>query len=300
MVDSKRQHGQYYTTTNPFVGDAFDEWNALRPKKDQILEPFAGAGYLFNYIDGDWKGFDLEPKHPLVVQRNTIEDFPEGFSTAITNPPYFAKNSAKRMKMPYNFKYEDMYLDCLKLMLDNCDYVAAIIPSTFFGTKLFQDRLFAWDKLDYTLFEDTTVPVGVAYFVPEKVNPKIYVNGKQIKPFKFVNDEVNLEFNVDHGNYVLIGIDSTKSENIAISVDVESFDRDKYLKNTSRNYVLFYSPVELNVEETNKAILHWRRETNDFYLTSFKSMMKIGKYRKRISFKDVKKLVKPVDTTHQM
>jgi len=293
LVNSKRQHGQYYTTTNPFKGEAFEQWNTLRPKDDSILEPFAGAGYLFDYVDGDWVGYDIEPNHESVIQRDTIKDFPTNFSTAITNPPYFAKNSARRLKMDYPYKYEDMYLDCLELILKHCDYVAAIIPSTFHGTNLFQHRLLAWDKLDYTLFEDTTVPVGVAYFVPHNTKTTLYVNGQAIDEYQFRTEEIPIEYNVEHGNYVLSGIDNTTQENIQISDDVDSFDREKYLKHTSRNYVLFYSPIPLDIEKTNENIRQWREKTQDFYLTSFKSMMKTGKYRKRISFKHLNKLVIP-------
>jgi len=293
LVNSKRQHGQYYTTTNPFKGKAFEQWDTLRPKDDPILEPYAGAGYLFDYVDGNWVGYDIEPNHESIMRRNTIEDFPINFSTAITNPPYFAKNSAKRLKMDYPHKYEDMYLDCLELMLKHCDYVSAIIPSTFYGTNLFQNRLLAWDKLDYTLFEDTTVPVGVAYFVPHNTETTLYVNGQAIEEYQFRTEDIPLEYNVEHGNYVLSGIDNTTQENIQISDDVDSFDREKYLKHTSRNYVLFYSPIPLDVEKTNENIRQWREKTQDFYLTSFKSMMKIGKYRKRISFKHLNKLVIP-------
>jgi hypothetical protein len=288
MLDSKKLRGQYYTTTNPFSGSAFSLWDSMRPHNVPVIEPFAGAGNLFSFLTEEWCGYDIEPQHEDVIQLDTLKDFPTGYQVAITNPPYLAKNSLKRRGGTLFFKYEDLYLDCLEKMLDNCGYVAAIIPSTFFGTGMFQDRLLCWDKLDYVLFEDTDCPVGVAYFIPDKCKTKLFVNGERITPHNLErNKTVKLRFNVSDGNYVLSAIDNTKHENIRIDPLSVSFNREKYLKNTSRNYVLFHSDKELDCDEINRKISEWRVETQDFYLTSFKSMMKCGKYRKRISFKDL-------------
>lgn len=288
MLTDKQLRGQYFTTTNPFVGEAFDLWNSLRPKNVPVIEPFAGAGNLFDYLPNEqWEGYDLEPQLESIKQRDTLKDFPGHYEVAITNPPYLAKNSVKRRGGDIFFKYEDLYLDCLEVMLEHCDFVAAIIPSTFIGTGKFQHRLMAWDKLDYNLFSDTDCPAGVAYFIPERANTKFYVNGKKITPHTLTKGETKVRFNVADGNYVLTAIDTTKAERISIAPVDDSFDRDKYLKNTSRNYVLFHADRELDCDAVNAAITEWRAQTNDFYLTSFKSLMKSGKYRKRLSFKDL-------------
>lgn len=299
MIDKKVLNGQYYTTSNPFKGNAFDFWNSLRPKNCQILEPFAGSGNLFDFVDGDWQGFDIEPNHEDIIQRDTLKDFPKGFSVCITNPPYLAKNSLSRKlgnkKEDIFFKHEDLYLDCLEKMLDNCDYVAAIIPSTFYGTNLFRERLMCWDKIDASLFSDTAHPAGIAYFGPDRYETKVFVNGKEIDKTKLSSDsgkeKLSLRFNVEDGNYVLNAIDQTSKETIFVEAVSDKFDRKKYLKNTSRNYVLFHSPVELDLEKVNNEISRWRKETLDFELTSFKSLRKDGKYRKRMSFKNLKSIL---------
>jgi len=288
VIDNRILKGQYFTTTNPFSGGAFSCWNGMRPRNVPVLEPFAGAGNLFNYLKEDWHGYDIEPQHPSIKQLDTLKEFPSGYEVVITNPPYLAKNSLRRRGGVVFFNHEDLYLDCLEVMLNNCPYVAAIIPSTFYGTKLFQDRLLCWDKLDYVLFNDTDCPVGVAYFIPDKCKTRLYVNGERITPHNLQrNADVKLKFNVSDGNYVLTGIDTTKQENIKIEPVSDSFDRDKYLKHTSRNYVLFHSSKELDCDIVNHKISQWREQTKDFYLTSFKSAMKCGKYRKRISFTDL-------------
>lgn len=286
---TKQLLGQFYTTSDPFLGsDAFSLWNNLRPKNTKVIEPFAGSGLLYSYLEEDWVGYDIDPKLDNIIKQDTIEDFPTGYRVCITNPPYLAKTTISRQKLNVEIKYQDLYLDCLKLMLDNCEYVAAIIPSTFYNTNLFQNRLLAWDKLDREVFSDTDVPVGVAYFVPNVKDTTFYVNGKQIKENAPQKVKSNLSFNVSHGNYVLCAIDTTKERNIHVHNDLNSFDKEKYLKHTSRNYSLFHSPGVLDIDKVNSVINEWRTETNDFYLTSFKSTMKNGLYRKRINFNILK------------
>ena len=49
---SKQLLGQFYTTTDPFsISDAFSAWFNMVPEDETILEPFAGAGHLFSYIN---------------------------------------------------------------------------------------------------------------------------------------------------------------------------------------------------------------------------------------------------------
>jgi len=289
---NKQLLGQFYTTSDPFLGsDAFSLWNSLRPKNTRVLEPFAGAGLLYSYLDESWVGYDIDPKISGIIKQDTIANFPTGFEVCITNPPYLAKTTISRQKLNVSIQHQDLYLDCLELMLNHCDYVAAIIPSTYYNTNLFKDRLVAWDKLDREIFSDTDVPVGVAYFAPTSKGVSLYVNGKQIKENAPQNVSSNISFNDENGNYVLCAIDTTKGRNIHIHNDVDNFDRKKYLKHTSRNYSLFYSTQKINIDIVNQFINEWRDETNDFYLTSFKSTMNSGIYRKRINFNILKWII---------
>ena len=294
MIKDKILLGQYYTTKNPFKGSAFDIWNNRRPKNSKILEPFAGAGNLFSMVDGDWVGYDIQPNNSSIIRQDTIKDFPKGYEVCITNPPYLAKNSLSRKKGELFFKYEDLYLDCLELALQNCEYIAAIIPSTFYGTKMFRERLMCWDKIDCELFDDTNHPVGVAYFGPGKYETQIFVNGESVETIKFPQEFVRIRFNVEDGNYVLSAIDKNSGDNIHIEPVNESFNREKYLKNTSRNYVLFHYNGILDTQKVNEEITNWRNKTKDFELTSFKSTMKSGKYRKRMSFITIKQIITKV------
>jgi hypothetical protein len=297
----KQLLGQFYTTTDPFsTSDAFKSWYDMVPKKEPILEPFAGAGHLFPYVDAQWDGFDLEPMHPNIVYRDTLKDFPTGYQICITNPPYLAKTVVSRKKLPVFLNHEDLYLDALEKCLQNCDYVAAIIPSTFWNQNLFKDRLYAWDKFDMNLFSDTDNPAGVAYFVPNKVEAtKTFINGKEIC-LNSNNTPISVSFSVvfnpeNLSKFLVNGIDTVEKDNIHIRT-IDGFDVSKLVdkngtcKTTNRNMF----PIECDylkeedLPKINQMISDWRKETNDFFLTSFKSCKKDGRYRKRISFKEVR------------
>ena len=301
---SKQLLGQFYTTTDPFsISDAFAAWYEMVPKDTTILEPFAGAGHLFSYVDANWDGFDLEPNHPDVVQRDTIKDFPTGYKVCITNPPYLAKTVVSRKKLPVVLNHEDLYLDALQVCLDHCDYVAAIIPSTFWNQNLFKDRLYAWDKFDMELFTDTDNPAGVAYFVPNKVNrTRTFINGKEVH-LNADNTPITIDFPVifnpqDLSPYLVNGIDTIEQNNIHLrkidGFDITNLvDKNGKCKSTNRNMFPIECPYlkEEDLPQINQMITDWREETQDFFLTSFKSCKKDGKYRKRISFKEVRWLL---------
>lgn len=301
MNYTKQLLGQFYTTTDPFSrSEAFKDWYKMVPKDVTFLEPFAGGGHLFDYINADWDGYDLQPNHPNVVNRNTIENFPRGYKVCITNPPYLAKTVVSRKKLPVVLNHEDLYLDALQLCLDNCDYVAAIIPSTFYNQALFKDRLYAWDKFDMKLFSDTDNPAGVAYFVPEYVNaPRTFISGKEINLTANNTPRSNnfpVKFNPkDLSPYLVNGIDTIRSNNIHLRRS-DGFDISKLVnskgecKTTNRNMF----PIECSYLEDehldgiNQMIEDWRAETKDFFLTSFKTCKYDGTYRKRISFIEVR------------
>jgi len=297
---SKQLLGQYYTTTDPFNNSgAFRSWYQMVPK-DTILEPFAGAGHLFSYVDAEWHGYDIEPNHPDVVQRDTFKEFPTGYRVCITNPPYLAKTVVSRRKLPVQLVHEDMYLDALQLMLDNCEYVAAIIPSTFWNQNLFKDRLYAWDKFDMKLFSDTDAPAGVAYFVPHTVKKtRTFVNGKEIH-LSANNTPIKSNFPVlfnpkDLSPYLVVGIDTISQNDIHIRRlnvnDIEGLVNVKFeCKSTNRSIfpISCKHLKEEDLPQINEMISKWREDTSDFFLTSYKSCMKSGKYRKRISFTEVR------------
>jgi len=297
-MNKKQKLGQYFTTTNIFNDEPLKIWSNEIPnwKTQSLLEPFAGACDILNYFPNrEWTCFDIESIKKNVKYRDTIKDFPKGFDVCITNPPYLAKNRISRLKQKIELKYEDLYLDALEQCLDNCKYVSVIIPSTFIGCSKMKERCLIIDKIDKVVFSDTTNPVCVAYFVPYKVQKTLtFVNGKQVF-LNFNNTPTNtsldIKFNVYDGNYVLTAVDK-KIKKISINNDLENFDRKKYLKHTSRYCVLFKTNSTINLKSINNFIEKWRDETQDYFLTSFKSPISSNEfYRKRMSFNQLKWII---------
>ena len=176
---TKQELGQYFTVSNPFTLKPFTDWLHSIPSYESLkyIEPFAGENNIPNMIDGsvakdlDWSCFDIEPKptnrysKAQIQKRDTVLDFPKGYDVAITNPPYLAKNSAKRLKLAFpDTKYDDIYKQCLDTMLANVGYVAAIIPETYIISGLFHKRLNSVISLTCRMFDDTECPVCLAMF----------------------------------------------------------------------------------------------------------------------------------------
>lgn len=120
-----------------------------------------------------WKCFDIDASHSTkefpVIERDTINDFPKDYNVCITNPPYLSKNSATRRHLDFpDTEYDDLYKLCLEKMLENCKYVAAIIPETFITSGEFTDRLFSVISLNCKMFDDTDCPVCLAMFIEDK------------------------------------------------------------------------------------------------------------------------------------
>ena len=85
---------------------------------------------------------DIHPADERVEMRDTLDAFPLGFDVCITNPPWLAKNSvtARGLAFP-DCSYDDLYKFALEKCLDNCGWVAALVPELFIRASLFQERL---------------------------------------------------------------------------------------------------------------------------------------------------------------
>lgn len=178
-MTTKQQHGQYFTTNNPFKLKIVKLLLSLH-KNETILEPFAGSNNLIYMlrsigVENPFKSYDIEPKNKNVEYRDTLANFPTGYNLCITNPPYLAKNSATKKGLKCEFgEYDDLYKYALKKCLDNCETVFAIIPASFLNTNLFRDRLYQYILLNDKMFDDTEHPVCLAIFTREHTFTAVY------------------------------------------------------------------------------------------------------------------------------
>lgn len=321
-MSSKRLRGQFFTTTNPFNVDPFHKWLKTIPgyKQQTFLEPFAGANNIVVMLadlgyGNHWACFDIEPANKdlnasgfEVSQRDTLDDYPEGFTVAITNPPYLAKNSATRRGLPFpETIHDDLYKVALDAMLSNTQYVAAIIPESYITQNLFHDRLQTVISLTCRMFEDTEVPVCLALFVPAETKAQpldfsIYAENRLIGAYSelqacleiFHGEGLDWRFNDPQGQIGLYAVDSTKGDSIQF-VSGDEIDSCLVLS-TSRSVTRISSPLDAAdikriIKTANELLKVRRKKTKDAFMTSFKGLRRDGRYRRRLDFKQARELL---------
>ncbi|MBQ3321010.1 Eco57I restriction-modification methylase domain-containing protein [Candidatus Saccharibacteria bacterium] len=328
MENNKKKHGQFFTVQNPFTLTPFKEWFSLLPEQPKLLEPFAGSNNLVKMINEtfgiyNWKSFDIEPPtnnvvpEVSVIQRDTLKKMPRGFDAIITNPPYLARNSATRAGIAFDEDnhYDDLYKYCLDKMLQDYDFVAAIIPESFITSGEFREKLFSIISLTKNMFNETDCPVCIAMFVPPKVkqktlNSKDFViyrleekigNFSQIESyFLKLKDKVLVKrrcyFNDKDGKIGLRGVDNTIKNSIEF-VDGNSISPE-LIKKTSRAITRISvegvsDPILIKkiIDRSNSILEEYRKNTDDIFMTSFKGLRKDGLYRRRLDFKTAEEIL---------
>jgi len=330
MLDQeKRNKGQYFTINNPFQHPVFHYWLSLIENlEDKVfLEPFSGSNNITLLIENvgynnEWVCFDIDPevvfqnKNPKynININNSIENFPKLGDVVITNPPYLAKNSAKRRGLSYpDTRWDDLYKYSLESMLDNIDFVAAIIPESFLTQGIFHDRLFATISLTTKMFDDTDCPVCLALFVDNKTKSKLFHEKNNFLLYQnevllgnyfgilekvcFPEEIVSLKFNDIKGELGLIAVDSTSGESIRF-IDPDLIPNSEIKVSSRSRTKIKISDITLSSDEVselmrecNRIIDKYREDTHDIFLTSFKGLRKDGKYRRRLDFKNAKSII---------
>lgn len=321
----KRNKGQFFTTTNPFKLNPFFEWYNKIPniEEETVLEPFAGSNNIIEMIESinlkhpkGWNSYDIQPpeinKTPeyKVVRQDTLANFPEGYRVAITNPPYLAKNSATRRGLDFpETIYDDIYKESLLQMLNNLEYVAAIIPESFLNAGIFTERLDTVISLNVKMFEDTDCPVCLALFVSEETDDiDVYRMDFKLGTLSELEEKLSIiqggdteisklwKFNNPQGTIGVQLVDNTVEDSIHFFPG-ELIDSSK-IKPTSRastriSGVNFKDEDErlAFIEIANSLLISYRNKTEDVFMTSFKGLRKDGKYRRRLDFNTVRSLL---------
>ena len=321
--NKKKENGQYFTIKNPFKLKIFKRWFKYVYHNEVILEPFAGANNIVALVNEvcpktKFKSFDIDTSfknvYPKVkvVKRDTLTNFPKGYNTVITNPPYLAKNSATRNKLYYpNTNYDDIYKYSLEIMLNNVDNVAAIIPESFVTSGLFIDRLYAVSSLTTKMFNDTECPVCLALFVKEKENLEIEENNfllyrmdeyigeynsilKKINKYLSNENIIEWKFNDVNGNIGIKCVDNTKEPTIYF---LEGEEVEKSRIKVSSRALTRVSGLPKNIKtknfinKCNNLINEYRNKTKDIFLTSFKGLRADNCYRRRLDFKTARQIM---------
>ncbi|MCY4380954.1 MAG: hypothetical protein OXC40_05250 [Proteobacteria bacterium] len=297
-MSRKRQNGQFYTKENPFQHQAFYTWAQLSDLPNTlVLEPFAGANGLIDHLVGmdlcgDAMSYDIAPGHHQVQQRDTLRDFPKGFSVCVTNPPWLARNSATVRGLDFpGCRYHDLYQYALEQCLKHCEWVAALLPESFIRSGLFRERLTDFISLTSNLFTDTKHPVGLALFQPIPVKDVNVWSGVErvglLSEIEFLRpkpklDGPKIQFNMSRGNVGLIALDNTREASIRFCDVAELAEYE--VKKTGRHITKLAVAGDIDILVWNEYINRFRHQTKDVLMTCYKGMRKDGKYRRRLDW----------------
>lgn len=300
----KRHMGRYYTQGNPFTLPAFTEWAAISGlARRAVLEPFAGGNHLVRMLKGlglckRSHSFDIAPAAPEVSRRDCLQRFPAiRDAVVVTNPPWLARNSATRRKLPYpqESRYDDLYKHCLSLCLQHAGHVAAILPASFLTARLFTNRLHSVTLFSSVFFNDTEHPACLALFCPRAERPaaSVYKMRAKVGCLEELRKHLptpraprrEIRFNHPAGALGLRAIDNTVTRSIRFC---EGAALAGYaIGVTSRAITRISVPVRDTAKLAaglNRRLRHFREKTDDVFLTPFKGLRADGGYRRRLDY----------------
>ena len=283
-----------------------------------------------NLINNNYIGYDISPQNNETVKENTLLNFPKNYQLTITNPPYLYKSVAKKNKYYEQIKLfekykniDDLYELAILKIMENCCFAALIIPESFISSK----KLFLKEHCECiisltfnNLFKDTDYPVCLALFNKNNKNNK----NKDIKIFRnnnflgnindiylnvdlFLEQKNNLKikFNDINGNIDISCIDNINDDQGIFSSENLFIENNK-IKSSSRSKtrisiyindkkVINKKIIKFISKEFNKKIKTYRKLTEDIFLSPFKGLRKDNKYRRRLDFETIKRIINSIE-----
>lgn len=300
--DAKRANGRYFTRRNLFAAPGFRAWaKAAGLPQATLIEPFAGGGDLLAMLTElnlceQFHAYDIAPAAASVMQRDSLADFPNG-DVVVTNPPWLARNSATRRRLPFPATtHDDLYKHCLQICLDHAAYVAAIVPASFLSAGIFRLRLTAVDLANAPVFQDTENPACLAMFAPdESADVVVYEGGKRVGALSELERhlprptrEVPMRFNDPHGALGFVAFDNTRAASIRFcrGEELRAYRIGATSRMITRIGGRFGRGMDALIDELNLRVREFRRATSDVFLTPFKGLRKDApRLRRRMEFR---------------
>ena len=241
----------------------------------------------------------------------------------LTNPPYLAKNSAKRMDAPaqsyfrpgavlpltneHTSTLDDLFKLAIEQTLAQYDDSVWIVPESVVQDvehlPHWKARLHSLTVLEDNPFTDTEHPVCVLVFSASQANGELWKNDTRLGSYQDIwclhnetrsspRDATAMQFNSPTGNLGYRAVDGTKADGsmrIRFCLGDElGYDRQR-IKVSSRH--LTYVDVDLEgdelvavIEEANRQIEAYRAATQDVFLTAFMGNTKTGVRRRRMDY----------------
>ena len=332
VAEKKRELGQFFTRDSIWLRPHIKSHIlSLSKKYKSAFDPFAGDGHLLKVSESfgfDSLGCDIDS---FISQRNdwqkndSITNVIKHKDTfVLTNPPYLAKNSARKMKSEMIKYFERGYVkgivDSEFSILDDLFKIAIAKTINAYKDSIWivpesgiQDieKLPLWKKylhsvtiLEENPFTDTEHPVCVMIFSQDNPKQEIWKNNKKLgKWSELMNTHrmfkkgsaklVKMKFNDPNGNLGFRAVDGTKEDGsmrirFCLGDDL-NYPRES-IKISSRH--LTYISVNLKESElletikiANSIIDKYRKSTHDVFLTAFMGNTKERERRRRLDYK---------------
>jgi len=315
-LDKKKELGQYFTKKDLWLKPQIKRF-IHSYKFKTVVDPFAGNGDLLNLAKelgfSELIGFDIDPKLNWDLNDSLVKIPKVENAIVITNPPYLAKNSAKRSNSKNyryfkNNNYEDLYQLAITKVLENYSGAVFIIPETFIRTNLFIQYIEHITILEENLFEDTECPICIVCFRRNKTlfNNMVYDIYKndlficdsyeikhrleRYKPKK----RYPIKFNIQNGNLGLRAVDGIDPYNRIKFCLPEELYYEKEIKESSRSITLIQTGFKINkdfINLVNYYLEDYRARTHDIFLAPFKNNNKAGQRRRRLDYKLARDLI---------
>lgn len=314
----KKQLGQYFSTNKELLQDLLE----LAGNQHKIIEPFAGNCDLINFLNFeniDLELYDIDPKLPNIIKRNTFLDVPDfNHKFVITNPPYLAKNKSKDKSIFQKFEEDDLYKCFIKILCGFDTSGILIIPVNFWSssrkndTKLRKEFLIKFQIIklyifEKPMFEDTSCSV-CSFLFKKRTEIIEDFKIKTICISENYRKKINLLFN-DKNNYTILGEifcnkakivsrlikESENKTNICVKCidDKEpiqafkgDFIYDTTPKQSNRSYMTLCVPKKIDedllIQKFNNFLNEKRLEFNSLFLSNYREFN-----RKRITFEQI-------------
>ena len=329
----KRDLGQFFTRESVWMQPHIrDHLERLSQQYTVCVDPFAGEGDLLKVASKETGiktiGHDHDAKicqeHGWKENDSIRKPIAEGNAFVLTNPPYLAKNSAKRIGSPM-VKYfdsgfvpgieegqlktlDDLYKLAIEKVIQLYDDSIWIVPESVIQdiVKLdeWRDRLHSVTILEKNPFEDTEHPVCVLIFSKSSQSPMIYKNDQPVgewkeiyafhqKPSEAQGKKIPMTFNSASGKLGFRAVDGTSKgdEQKIRFVHGEELEYPRERIKVSTRHLTYidvdldYNVLTFVIDRANEIIREYRYKTKDVFLTPFMGNNKEHNRRRRLDYR---------------
>ena len=330
---TKRRLGQFFTRHNVWLRPHIKRHlESLLGSHSVCVDPFAGDGHLLALADEmgfEIHGHDIDPQ---ICQSNgwgvpndsLLNVVHHANAVVLTNPPYMAKNSAKRLGSAARHYFDtnrfpeiseglfrvldDLFKLAIEQTIQTYHESVWIVPESVIQDlnelPHWREKLHSITILEDNPFSDTEHPVCVMIFSTSNPIQQVWKNDTVLGTYGQIralhdqtastaNNAIAMRFNVPEGVLGYRAVDGTKTDNsMRIKFcrgDSLGYARDK-IKVSSRH--LTYIEVDMDedmldkvISEANQSIEAYRSATHDVFLTAFMGNTKNGIRRRRLDYK---------------